>query len=97
VDVVFYQRREYKLSLQAFLEALVTLEKMGAIPDAGTVAGWVARLRKELGGEKFDPLWSEITNDSPLPDWLAQAPLTPAPSPEGRGESAEGGEGQAQL
>ena len=72
MGVVHYQRHEYKLSIQAFLEALSTLEKMGAVPDAQTVAGWLARLRKELGGEKFDSLWREVTNNSPLPNWLEQ-------------------------
>jgi tetratricopeptide (TPR) repeat protein len=89
MGVVLYQRREYKPSLQAFLQALVTLEKMGALPDARTVAGWVVQLRRELGGEKFDPLWREVTNNSPLPDWLAQSP-SPQPSPEGRGSQEQG-------
>ncbi len=74
IGVVLYQRHEYKPALQAFLEALITLEKMGAIPDAQTVAGWITRLRKELGGEEFDRLWKEATNDSPLPDWLTESP-----------------------
>ncbi len=68
MGVVLYKRKDYEASLLAFLEALITVKKIGANPDAEIVAGWLIQLRKELGESKFDSLLHEATIKYLLPD-----------------------------
>ena len=80
-------RGEQEPALRALLVSLQILSQIGAAPDAQKVAGILAGWRQQMGAEAFDRLWQQVTGEA----------LTPGPSPEGRGESAEGGEGQAQA
>jgi tetratricopeptide (TPR) repeat protein len=80
-------RGEQEPALRALLVSLQTLSQIGATPDAQKVAGILADWREQMGAEAFDRLWQRVTGEA----------LTPGPSPFGRGESAEGGEGQAQA
>ena len=64
-------RKENKEALIALLTSLQTLEQIGARPDAQQVAGILQGFRRQIGSEKFAPLWAEVTGNAPLPPWLA--------------------------
>jgi tetratricopeptide (TPR) repeat protein len=92
MGVVLLQMGQLRPALEAFLESFLTLQNMGAAPDARAVAGWLIRFRREVGREQFDPLWHDVTAGAPRPDWLSADAPTPAAAA-GRGESAAEGEG----
>jgi hypothetical protein len=69
---VYWARQQYKEAITFLLNGLMLLVQLRIEPQtqqamASDMAGW----RAELGEQKFDALWKEITN-SPLPEWLLQ-------------------------
>jgi tetratricopeptide (TPR) repeat protein len=67
---IYWARQRYKEAITFLLNGLMLLVQSRIEPQtqqamASVMAGW----RAELGEQKFDALWKEIT-DSPLPEWL---------------------------
>lgn len=70
---MLFKNKCYPEALKCFVQAFSTLEGIGALPDAQTVANLLVQFRQALGAEKFDALWSQEINQ-PMPDWLKQQP-----------------------
>ncbi|MGQ9833269.1 MAG: hypothetical protein ACUVRJ_05675, partial [Candidatus Villigracilaceae bacterium] len=79
---------KYPMALKSLVEALITLQRIGARPDAEAVTNLLVQFRQALGAEKFDVLWKEEIKQ-PLPDWLSQSPVRGSLA--GRGEQQEQG------
>jgi len=72
ISKVFWEKQSYKDAIASLLSGLMQLVELKIEPQtqqamASDMAGW----RQELGAEKFDGIWKELT-DSPIPEWLAQ-------------------------
>lgn len=64
-------REEYERAIMALVESLQTLLSIGTRAEAQQVAEIITSVRQNIGIEKFDDIWKEITNQS-IPDWLSQ-------------------------
>jgi len=73
------QQGQEEAALRALLESLTTLARIGAAPDAARVAEIIAAFRQQLGSDRFQALWDQVTGGQPLPPWLREAP-TEAPT-----------------
>ncbi len=72
---IFWARGNYKDAITSLLNGLMQLVKLQIEPQtqqamASDMAGW----RQELGTDKFDVLWKEITGQEEIPEWLSQTP-----------------------
>lgn len=67
------RRGEHAEALHALLTALSTLTRLQATSDVVRVAQIIQALRREIGDDRFQTLWAEVTEDQPLPAWLTDA------------------------
>jgi tetratricopeptide (TPR) repeat protein/CHAT domain-containing protein len=71
---IYWARQSYGDAITSLLKGLMQLVELKIEPSTQqAMVSDMASWRHELGTEKFDLLWREITN-SPLPDWLSQPP-----------------------
>ena len=61
---------EKELALMALIESLQILLKMGATPNANTVANIIYGMKQKMGDAAFAALWKQVTGGGDLPDWL---------------------------
>jgi len=59
-------------SLQALLDSMGILIDIGARPDVEMTVRIIREMRNDIGDEKFDTLWKEITGQK-IPEWLYQS------------------------
>ncbi|HPO87283.1 MAG TPA: tetratricopeptide repeat protein [Candidatus Hydrogenedentes bacterium] len=73
MGAVLFRNKQYPTALKSLIEALITLERIGAQAYAQIVKNLLLEFRQSLGMKKFIELWKAEINQ-PLPDWLAQFP-----------------------
>jgi tetratricopeptide (TPR) repeat protein len=72
ISKIYWEKRNYKEAIKSLLNGLMQLVELKIEPNtqramASDIAGW----REELGANRFDGLWKEITGQG-VPDWLTQ-------------------------
>ena len=68
---VLAKRGEIEKAVAALHESLVTLHRMGARPDEGSVKKVIADVRRFVGGERFDRAWKQVTGEE-VPPWAVE-------------------------
>lgn len=71
---VLWESQNYKDAIASLLQGLMQLVELKIEPQiqqamTSDMTGW----REELGAEKFDAIWKEITRQK-IPEWLSQSP-----------------------
>jgi len=68
---ILWANEQYKEAVHALLSGLSLLSELQIEPKtqqdmASDMRSW----RDEIGSEKFDPIWQELTGESAIPEWL---------------------------
>jgi len=71
IGIILFQNQQYSMALRNLHEALTTLQRIGAHPDAVVVVSWLIKFQQTLGIEKFNALWQEEIGQ-PIPKWFTQ-------------------------
>ncbi len=96
---VYWANQKYKEAITLLLNSLMQLAELRVDPQTQqAMASDMAYWRGELGADKFDVIWKEITGQENIPDWLSQSGLAPStgsgqrpdPAPERSGEQQQG-------
>jgi len=66
---------QHEQALRALLDSFNLFVKLQATLELDGTVGRLRSMRQEMGAEKFDALWKEITGQG-IPDWLAEAGQT---------------------
>jgi Tetratricopeptide repeat len=72
VAVVLFQNGEREKSLALFFESLSTFAKIGAAPNANTVANLLLQFKQAVGAAEFSALWQKVTSGAEMPEWLSK-------------------------
>jgi tetratricopeptide (TPR) repeat protein len=70
---VYLKRGNSTEALKVLLDSLQLLERVGARPDAQKVAETIIEFRQNIGTEKFEKIWRDVLNDTPMPEWLTES------------------------
>ncbi len=78
---------------RALLQGYLILVEAGIEPQTQqAMASDLIDFRRRAGAAVFDPIWAELTDNAPLPDWLAQATGVTQASPQAAAQAdAEAG------
>ncbi len=74
---LLFAQGQHAEGIHAVLEGYLILQVLDIDPQGRkTLEEVLAQMRREAGPQVFDPIWAELTQGAPLPEWLTTTALT---------------------